>query len=75
MVLSRKPEFHVDQMVIHYVDRAFQLSSRRLRVFPLTQGFADWEFLPDSYIWSAKGARKLGFADLVERVTGASPAQ
>jgi hypothetical protein len=75
MVLSRKPEFHVDQMVIHYVDRAFQLSSRRLRVFPLTQGFADWEFLPDSYVWSAKGARKLGFADLVERVTGASPAE
>ena len=73
MVLSRKPEFHVDQLVIHYVDRA--LSSGRLRVFPLTQAFADWEFLPDSYIWSAKGARKLGFADLVERVTGASPAE
>lgn len=75
MVLSRRPEFHVDQLVIHYVDRAFQLSSRRLRVFPLTEEFADWRFLPDSYIWSAKGARKLGFADLVERITGASPAE
>lgn len=74
-VLSRRPEFHVDQMVIHYVDRAFQLSPRRLRVFPLTKVFADWEFLPDSYIWSAKGERKLSFPDLVQRVMGASTAE
>lgn len=74
-VLAQKPEFHVDQMVIHSVYRSFRLSSKRLRVFPLTQAFADWDFLPDSYIWSAKGDRKLGFADLVQRVTGASPAE
>lgn len=70
MVLSRRPEFHVDQMVIHGVSGAFQLSSRRLRVFPLTKLFADWEYLPGSYIWSAKGDRKLDFADLVQRVGG-----
>lgn len=75
MVLAQKPEFHVDQMVIHSVYRSFQTSSKRLRVFPLTQAFADWDFLPDSYIWSAKGTRKLGFADLVQRLTGASPAE
>ena len=74
MVLARKPEFHVDQMVIHGVDRASRSSSGGLRVFPLTKAFADWEFLPDSYIWSAKGDRKLDFADLVQRVMAAKPA-
>jgi hypothetical protein len=70
MVLARKPEFHVDQMVIHGVDRV----SSGLRVFPLTKAFADWEYLPDSYIWSAKGDRKLDFAELVRRVMTAKPA-
>lgn len=75
MVLARKPEFHVDQMVIHGVDRAFASSASGLRVYPLTKAFADWEFLPDSYIWSAKGDRKLEFADLVQRVMGAKPGE
>lgn len=74
-VLSRRPDFHVDQMAIHCVDRAFQLSSRALRVFPLTRVFADWEVRPETYIWSAKGERKLHFAERVQQVMGATPAQ
>ena len=68
MVLARKPDFHVDQLVVHSVDRAFRLSSKSLRVFPLTRVLADWELRPDTYIWSAKGERKTQFADRARQV-------
>jgi len=56
-LLRYKPRYHLDQIVLHYaasIARKQQLTT----FFEMPLRFSDYEFHPDSIIWTAKGGRK-----------------
>lgn len=56
-LLRYRPRYHLDQIVLHYAaELARQQNRTRFYDMPLT--FSDYEFRPDSIIWTAKGGRK-----------------
>jgi len=56
-----KPRYHIDQIVLYY---ASQVAATRgvTAFFDIPKKFSDFEFHPDSIIWTAKGHRKAGAA-------------
>jgi len=54
LVLAR-PCVKLDQMSLYW---AYLKRSSELRMWLLPRSLADWDMLPDSVIWTAKGARK-----------------
>jgi hypothetical protein len=56
-LLRRKSRYHLDQIVLHYAAQASR-SAGQATFFEMPLHFSDFEFHPDSIIWTAKGRRK-----------------
>lgn len=54
-LLKYKPRYHLDQIVLHYAAQALR---GKTSFFEMPLRFSDYEFRPDSIIWTAKGGRK-----------------
>jgi len=57
-LLRGKLPYHIDQLVIYYMWQRYENAGAGLRCVTLSQDMADWEYLENSYVWSAKGDRK-----------------
>lgn len=56
--IRRSPDFHIDQLTIYYALRMRRLLNRPFRVWQIPKTLLDWDFSPDSAIWSAKGSER-----------------
>jgi hypothetical protein len=65
--LRRRPRFHSDQLLLHYLYEHCRRHGDALRIVDLGERWADHEFRADSLIWTAKGnARKLELVRMVD---------
>lgn len=62
--LADKPNYHVDQTVLHYMLVAYGSLKLKLTVSDLPIAWGDHNFREESLIWSAKGRRKREFSPL-----------
>jgi hypothetical protein len=62
-LLAYRPRYHIDQTMLHYASEA---ASRQemATFFEIPMKFSDYEFRPESVIWTAKGRRKISPAFL-----------
>ena len=56
-LLCYKPRYHLDQIVLHYA-ATIARKQQQATFFEMPLRFSDYEFHPDSIIWTAKGGRK-----------------
>jgi len=68
-VLRRRPPFHSDQLLLHYLCEHGRQHGDALQIVDLGGRWADHEFRSDSLIWTAKGnARKLELVRMTDPV-------
>ena len=57
MALAINPRYHIDQAILAFAMEWLQ-RLRRLRTNQMPKSLTDYDFAPDSIIWTAKGAKK-----------------
>lgn len=68
LALAQGGEYHVDQIGIHYALEWCRANNWGPRVENLGLAWSDYEFRPQSLIWSTKGARKGRYEELLATV-------
>lgn len=72
--MERKPDHNIDQLVIYYILQLTRIFRRPLNVWHVPKSLTDWEFSPESAIWSAKGSsRKAEFLGRIEAENAPTP--
>lgn len=67
MLQQYGPSWFVDQVALWSVHNHFQDNNLPLRFTQMPQKYIDWEFKPDTIVWTGKGARKTSVPYLSER--------
>lgn len=58
MFKVHKPIWFIDQYCLYQVHKHFETNTLPLTFCQMPQKYIDWEFNPDTIIWTGKGARK-----------------
>jgi hypothetical protein len=64
-----KPIWFIDQYCLYQVHKHFETNQLPLTFCQMPQKYIDWEFNPDTIIWTGKGARKTSTEYLFARET------
>lgn len=68
LALAQAGQYHVDQIGIHYALEWCRANNWGPRIADLDLAWSDYEFRPESLIWSTKGARKGRYEELLATV-------
>lgn len=67
MMANYGARWFVDQFALHEVHKHFQVNNLGLKFTQMPQKYIDWEFNPDTIVWTGKGSRKTSVPYLKER--------